>query len=321
MSAPTVTVLMPVYNGAAHLKEALESILAQSHQDFELLLIDDGSTDESLEIIESTRDSRIHLKRNEVNKGLIHTLNDGLSVASGRYVMRMDADDVAMPQRLERQLDFMVRHPGVGICGTWSRTFGAVKASWETRFPPAHAQMVARMVFNTAISHPTAMLDMARMNEHGLRYDESAPHAEDYDLWVRASEKFELANVPEVLLDYRVHAKQVSQQHEQVQRQTADRVRIQLLRRLGVKPDPAQSALHSRIGAYDWPRDPHFRNDAVTWLRHVAKHARAEGVDVNAAVSRLCREKATEVHDHVFQRKKRWRRIMMQWYGFQGDGK
>ncbi len=314
MSAPEVTVLLPVYNGEKYLRESLASLLGQSYRAFELLVIDDGSTDASLDIIESVHDSRLKLVKNAGNQGLVYTLNRGLALAAGRFLMRMDADDIALPQRIERQLNFMRCHPTVGISGTWSRTFGAVEKPWETRFPVGHEDIVAHMLFHTALSHPTAMMDLAQMRSHHLAYDKQAQHAEDYDLWVRASACFHLANVPEVLLSYRTHSKQVSQQYHEIQRQTADAVRFNLLRRMGIECDQSEQALHSRLCAYDWPPGVAFYQAAIPWLRRIADDARTENNLLHTALKTSCRNKAIEVHRHTFRGRDGLGRLGLRWF-------
>jgi len=119
MNQPQLTVLMPVYNGGPFLRSAIESILNQDFSDFDFLIIDDGSTDGSHEIAASYADPRIRLESNGRNLGLIATLNRGLDLARGTYVARMDADDIAFPDRLSKQLTFMEAHPEIGLCGTW----------------------------------------------------------------------------------------------------------------------------------------------------------------------------------------------------------
>ena len=115
---PKITVLMPVYNGEKYLRESVDSILNQTFTDFELLIINDGSTDSSMEILNSYSDSRIRIVTNEVNLRLIKTLNKGIDLATGEYIARMDCDDIADPKRLEIQLQYMEKHPDVAVCGT-----------------------------------------------------------------------------------------------------------------------------------------------------------------------------------------------------------
>lgn len=229
-----VTVLMPVYNGEKYLKDAIDSILAQTFKDFEFLIIDDGSTDTSAEIIKSYDDERIRFVQNESNLKLIKTLNNGLRLANGEYIARMDCDDISFPERIQRQVEFMDENLEVGICGTWSETIGDGVNKWETRFPCSNELIKAHLLINTALSHPTVIFRKSLLEKHDLSYNEEAEHAEDYDLWVRASELFDLANIPEVLLSYRVHKNQVSAENSSMQKATADKTRKILLSKLAL---------------------------------------------------------------------------------------
>lgn len=202
MSAePKITVLMPVYNADRHLREAMDSILGQTFTDFEFLVIDDGSTDGTAEIVSSYGDPRIRLVQNEQNLKLAATLNRGLDLARGEYVARMDADDISLPARLAWQAAFLDAHPEVGLCGTGARAFG--EASFLMPNPTGPEEIRAKLLFDSALVHPSVMLRRRLVDERGLRYP-LLPHFEDYALWQSAARAFPLANLPETLLLYRV---------------------------------------------------------------------------------------------------------------------
>ena len=213
---PRVTVLMPVYNAAATVREAIESVLGQTYGDFQFLVIDDGSTDNSAEIIRSYGDARIRLEFNEVNVGVVSTLNRGLDMAQGEYVLRMDADDVCLPDRLSQQLKFMDKSPKVGACGTWVTTIGE-KAGRILKYPCSPEDIKAHLLFHNAIVHPSVCLRRAAFIDNDLRYDDRYPHAEDFELWQRASRRFPLANVGQVLLKHRVHEQSITRQNQAAQ--------------------------------------------------------------------------------------------------------
>lgn len=241
--SPRITVLMPVYNAASYLAEAARSILSGSFRDLELLAINDGSTDESEVRLRSIDDPRVRIVSNPVNVGLVKTLNRGLDLADSEFVARMDADDISMPKRLAQQIAFMKANPQIGVCGTWVTTFG--RGPKRTLFAPLtpaeiHAQLLA---FNP-ISHPTVMLRRAFFLRHSLRYDVEAVHAEDLDLWMRASECFPLANIPVVGLRYRMHANQIANRYAVEEQQTVDRLRTRQLTLLLPGATEAEIALH-----------------------------------------------------------------------------
>lgn len=243
---PKITILMPVYNGAEYLREAIDSMLRQTFGDFEFLIINDGSTDQSVEIIESYSDPRIRLVNNGSNLGLISTLNKGVDLAKGEYVARMDCDDISSPTRLEKQLAFMESHPDVGVCGTWANVF-TEDSSYILKHPTDHDGIKCFMFINSAIAHPTVMLRRSPFVANDLRYDMAFQHAEDYELWLRASRYVRLANIPEVLLDYRISASQVSSVYRQEQWETAARVREQQLNNLGISPNDEERKVFDSI--------------------------------------------------------------------------
>ena len=206
--SPRVTVLMPVYNGEKYLREAIDSILRQTFTDFEFLIINDGSTDWSVEIIESYQDSRIRLVHNEKNIKLIATLNKGIDLARGEYMARMDCDDVSFPVRLERQIAIMDSSPEIGVCGTWAKVIdenGNIKGTIRT----LTGKSIKRMCWRPSpFVHPTVMVRTALLREN--RYNEDFKHAEDYELWLRLFDKTEFFNIKDYLLYYRMHLENVS---------------------------------------------------------------------------------------------------------------
>lgn len=216
---------MSVYNGTPYLTDAIDSILEQSFSDFEFLIIDDGSTDSSVDIIESYEDKRIRLIRNEYNLGLTKSLNKGLDAARGEFVARMDADDVAAPDRLSLQVAFMEAHPEIAVAGTFIK---AVDESGEEirRYPTSHSLIVLHMLFENAMAHPSTILRKEIFDQHGLRYDESLTIAQDYDLWYRTAQYSHLANINKVLLEYREHEHQVSRNSQQIVFSIKNRERI-----------------------------------------------------------------------------------------------
>ncbi|MEW4563917.1 glycosyltransferase [Bremerella sp. JC770] len=201
MTQPSVSILLPIFNGAKHLQAAIESILRQTHADFELILIDDASTDSTLDVIQSFTDPRIVVLKQLRNHGMAAALNLGIDVAQGEFLARMDADDLALPQRLEKQIEFMQAHPEVGVCGTQMRHFGELRGVY--RKPLAHDMIMAMMLIEPVMRHPTVMLRRCLLARFDFRYDAFFEVAQDYDLWTRMIQKTRFANLPEVLLQYR----------------------------------------------------------------------------------------------------------------------
>ena len=238
---------MPVYNGEQYLREAMDSILNQTFRNFEFLIIDDGSIDHSLEILKSYDDTRIKIEENGKNLGLIATLNKGLRMARGEYVARMDCDDISLPDRLEKQVEFMEVHPEIGVCGTWFKSF---TDSWNAivTHPTTSEIIKSKLFFDNFLGHPTVLMRMSAIEKYGLCYDPAHLYAEDYGLWVTCSFLFPLANLPEVLLHHRDIPSSITQSNRLRQIATVMEININNLARLGISEvDKEILALHQQI--------------------------------------------------------------------------
>ncbi len=275
--APTITVLMAVHNGAATVREAIDSILAQTWTDFEFLIVDDASTDDTPAILRALADPRVRVVRNDANLGLTQSLNRGLDLARGRLIARMDADDRALPERFARQVALLDAQPEVGLCGTWVETIGDPAGEvWD--FPADDARIRCRLLFETVLPHSTVMFRRDVFEAAGLRYDPAFTYAQDYDLWVRAAQHTRLANVPEVLLHYRVHPTQIGTARQAQQFAFAARVQRRQIERLGVTPSEDDMALHGALAR--WQVEPTARalRCASLWLATLQRANRAAGI-------------------------------------------
>ncbi|MBS1966366.1 MAG: glycosyltransferase [Chloroflexi bacterium SZAS-1] len=271
MSAqPAVTVLMPVYNAAAYLAAALDSVLKQTFADFELLAIDDGSTDDSGALLASyaARDARLRVVPGERNLGLIARLNQGLELARGRYIARMDGDDLCLPTRLARQVALLDAQPNVALCGSWVQTFGDAATRIE-RYPSDDAGIRCELLFRNVLAHPATMLRRACIIRHALWYDPTFIHAEDYALWIQIANYGQIVNIPEVLVHYRIHAAQVGTRERAAQTAAAARVRLGQLHGLGLNPGTAEQAAHEAISAVQFQPSRAFVNAAEAWLQRI----------------------------------------------------
>jgi glycosyltransferase involved in cell wall biosynthesis len=204
---PMISVLLPVYNGGVELIASIESILCQTYKNFELIIIDDGSTDCSLDILNHYKslDNRIRLISRE-NRGLVTTLNEALNFAKAPWVARMDQDDICFPNRFEKQLCWL-EESGSDICGSWIKYFG--KDNNICRYYMSDEAIKMEMLFKSPFAHPAVM--MSTELAKGLKYDLNCENAEDYDLWVRAAmAEWKMSNVQEVLLKYRRHETQMT---------------------------------------------------------------------------------------------------------------
>ncbi|WFB35664.1 glycosyltransferase [Kiritimatiellota bacterium B12222] len=247
MSSPRVSILLPVYNSASSLKETLDSLLTQSFSDFELLVVDDGSTDQSSEILAACTDSRLRVLKNPERLRLAGALNRGMREARGELIARMDADDLAHPERLASQVAYLDAHPEIVLCGTWTRHFGS-KVKKQERYPVGHDAIRAFVLFNCPFAHPTVMFRKNVFLEHDLFYDGSFYPTEDYELWTRLVHHFPVANLPQVLLDYRVHAQSMTGSDWENMDAQACRLMKQQFADLGVTLDDERIRLHRDMG-------------------------------------------------------------------------
>ena len=239
---PLVSVIMPVFNGEAYLRPAVESVLGQTIDDFEFLIVDDGCTDRSVAIIESFDDIRIRLLHNETNQGLVASLNRAFGEAKGRYLARMDADDFSLPERLEKQVAFLRDNSQIGACGTLVRTIGDGRVA-TSEYPLTSAEIRCRLLFDSALAHPTVMFRRELLEDLNMVYDPDFSHAEDFELWSRLSRVTELANIGEVLLLYRQHHNQVTNRHQQGQSASRRAIYRKQLERLGLTASAEELAL------------------------------------------------------------------------------
>lgn len=241
---PKITVLMPVYNCELYIKEAIESVLNQSYSDFELLIIDDASTDKTLSIIKTYVDSRIQLIEKPLNTGYTNSLNLGLELAKGTYIARMDGDDISMPERFEKQEAFLDANREVVLCGA---LFNVIGSDLVVKLPEHHDEIKLGLLRGNCMAHPSVMIRKQILDEFSIVYDLSKEPAEDFDLWVRLLSFGKLYNLQEVLLNYRVHTTQVSQQRAITQIQSALESRLQMLKYLNCTFDSKESDLLKKI--------------------------------------------------------------------------
>ncbi len=224
MSKPEVSVIMPVYNAAPYLREAIDSIVAQTFQNWELILLNDGSTDNSLQIAQSYTDPRIRILDSEKNHGLIYQLNRGMEAAQGRYIARLDADDIALTGRLQRQYDYLEQHPETGLLGGFARVIGTDEIMQHST---NREEIVIELLYRNAFIHSTVMFRKSVYREVSGGFKEDYKHAEDYHMWQLFALHTGVANLNEVLIQYRMHEQQVSRMHAAGLESSANKVRLE----------------------------------------------------------------------------------------------
>lgn len=266
-----ITVLMPVFNSELFVKDAIESILNQSHQNFEFLIINDGSTDQSHAIISSFFDSRIKYVNNEVNKGIVNTLNKGLKLSKGKYIARMDADDIAMPDRLSKQLAFLTANPTYKLCGSRAIAIDANGKEINNLNRPQHsAKIKVFNLFRNAFIHPTIMADAETIKK--FAYSEDFKYAEDYFLFSQITMAYPVANLKERLLRYRIHEESITSKKKEEMVQSELKTIAYLLSFLFDKVDQQSLLIHHSILR---PEDAGFSSHEVE--HHLLNILKANG--------------------------------------------
>lgn len=231
---PLVSVVMSVYNTPEKLlREAIESILNQTYTNLEFLIVDDGSDVMTAKIIREYKDTRIHVIPNETNIGLTKSLNIAFSRAKGKYIARMDADDISYPKRLAWQVKFMEKNKDISVVGGWTRSNSSIQKYYGSN--TSEYRKVCMMFENAGISHPTALFRKSFLVENNILYDEEFKKAQDYKMWTDILKYGKIGVAPRVVLFYRVHPKQISASSstEKYSQKYYDRlIRVQLLENL-----------------------------------------------------------------------------------------
>lgn len=200
-----ISVLLATYNDEKYIKEAIDSVLNQTYRDFELIIIDDGSSDSTADIISGYNDQRIIFIKNERNMGLPYSLNRGMEIAKGEYIARMDGDDICFPQRFKKQLEYMEQHPEITICGTNRLDFvGRGKNRGKRYFPEESEALKAILLFGNPIAHSSWFIRKDDLEKYHFKYNEEFRYSQDYELIYRVLKKCKIACVQAILLKYRV---------------------------------------------------------------------------------------------------------------------
>ncbi len=254
---PTVSVILSVYNNEAYLHDTITSVLNQTFSDFEFIIVNDGSSDGSARILASYQDPRIIHLTHSMNQGLIASLNDALSVASGKFIARLDGDDISLPTRLEEQITAFKEDPQLVLLGSYYYIIdegGSVKRT--VRRPLNNTEIRWAILFENPFGQSSVMLRVDALKLHGLRYDKSMLYAEDYDLWSRLLLYGKGKNIDRPLVKIRHHPLQTSRVFSTEQSATADRIAMSNVERLGV-----EISIQEMKALRGWLRKPRFVTD------------------------------------------------------------
>lgn len=264
---PKVSVVMPVLNGERYLRYSIESILKQTYTDFELLIVNDGSTDSSLEIIKSYSDPRIRLINNEKNLGLVKTRNLGFYEAKGIYIALLDCDDIAYPTRLAEQIAAMDKDSELGLLGSWADCideYGKNLSNISWRPEISSSKIPATLLFMNCFATSSVLIRKQALPD--TWYREEYPVAEDYDLYVRITQKFKASNLPNFLAAYRSHNKGISKIKKQQMEECVRNIIIYELQNIGIQPTKRELDIHQHMA---WPSlkcNAALIEEAESWL-------------------------------------------------------
>lgn len=266
---PKVTVFIPVHNRDRYIGDAIQSILGQHFQDFDILLIDDGSTDRSVEVMRSFHDPRLTIVCNESNLGIPRTRNRGLELARGEYIALLDSDDRASPDRLQKQVAYLDAHPDCVQVGSWCRMMDEQGAPLKRiKRQPAHQDEIkAELLFRCCMSNRTIMGRTEILRKFGYRND--FPRCQDYDLHVRLSSQFRMANIPECLVLGRIHPQQITALTTDLGNEKKREIVSTQLHHVGVSFSPEDLDPHlmlSRMRKMHFTPDAAYMRWAEEWL-------------------------------------------------------
>lgn len=233
---PLISVIMSIFNEQKYIEQSIESILNQTEQDFEFIIYDDHSNDGTTELIRKIafEDERIRLFEMESNRGLTVNLNSALSQARGKYIARMDGDDICHPKRFEKQIQFLDRNPEIMLCSCTMLTIGETRPLFIHSYTQPES-IKCFLLLNPALPHPGFMFRAELYWKYGFQYDETFRQSQDYDFMARVAHHYKLGNLKDTLVKYRVHVESVTLSQSGGQRKHADRVRFGLLKGLGVQ--------------------------------------------------------------------------------------
>jgi glycosyltransferase involved in cell wall biosynthesis len=290
---PKVSVVLPVYNVAAHIQQTIESLLRQTFQDFELLVLDDCSTDDTVAKVQAIADPRLRLIRNPKNLGRAGTDNAALAYVQGEYLAKMDGDDICHPERLAKQVAYLDQHPAVNVVGSFMQNFGG--DTYLNRYPAAPADARVLTLFTLPTGNPPMMLRASLFKEQGLRYDAKLRQTEDYDFCARYIRQLTIATIQEALVQYRVPVRTQKHAILSERESVSDYVREQLLQAWGIPFSPRELHVYNTIAMLERPAGDVTLAEAEAWLQKLIAYNDQQPLFDPAALRRGLGERWFEV--------------------------
>jgi len=285
-NSPLVSVIMPVFNRERFVGEAVQSILNQRYSNFELIIVDGGSKDKSIEIIKNfnARDNRIKIF-NQMTHGIPSARNEGIRYAQGKYIAIMDSDDISLPERLTIQVEYMEKHPDIGVCGSSTRTFGEFVIT--RKFPTSDLFIKASLLFKCPLAHPTVILRKEIIDLYNIHYNQEFAFAEDYELWVKLSRITKFSNIDKILLRYRIHPNSVSTLFTQQQQKFSDAIYRLQLDALKIPLDEKKIALHQSLTAPGFEYNDDYLISINQWLIELIEANKKERIYDDGALVKV----------------------------------
>ncbi|NVO85928.1 glycosyltransferase family 2 protein [Hymenobacter terrestris] len=292
ITTPLVSIVLPVYNVAAHIQDTMSSLLKQTLPDFELLILDDCSTDNTVDRIKAVHDPRIRLIQNDQNLGRAGTDNAALQHVTGQYIAKMDGDDICHPERLAKQVAVLRQQPDVNVVGSWMQNFGA--SSYLNQYPESSAEAQVMTLFTLPTGNPSVMLRTELLREQGLQYDATLRQTEDYDFFARYIRELRIHTIQEALIQYRVppdiRKKEILSERATV----ADMVREQLLTRWKVSFTSEELKTHNTIAMLNHGAGVSLQK-VERWLLKLLAHNTQEAWFQPQALQRVLAQRWFEV--------------------------
>ncbi len=279
---PLISVIIPNYNNENYIGEAIESILNQTHKNLELVVVDDCSSDNSINVIKGYKDNRIIFLQNDSNSGSSFSRNRGIKTAKGKYIACMDSDDIALPKRLEKQIDFMEKNPDIGVCGT---NFYKIKMDKLTKQIwtkcQKHNTIKSSLIFSCPMLHPSVVMKADILKGNKLFYNTDVKGAEDYELWAKLIQITKFHNIQEPLMQYRIHSNQVSVVIKEKQKNELRETRNEIFKKIGIVLSEDELIFHNDL-CLSWDENFIIHNSQTykkinSWLAYINSKNKESG--------------------------------------------
>ena len=266
MDLPLVSILMPAYNCEKYIAEAIRSMLSQTFSDFEFLIINDGSTDRTGKIIHSFEDNRIKIINNQTNVGIVSSLNNGIKLAQGELIARMDADDWSYPFRLAKQVALLKDNPEIGVCGSTISLWDGVDVVGNWVYPTNDDEIKANLFLKCSFAHPTVMYRKSLFSKNSLSYKAEFFPAEDYELWTKMARITNFHNFKDPLLKYRRSEAQISTTKNKDQDNVTFAIAWNQVLKLEIVDSADYRSLHKGFLCGPWPNNLNELQKLAKWL-------------------------------------------------------